>query len=63
MRITISPISNTVNIVNIFKSTFFAPDCTDPAVAAPFNLTALTIPVPSARPMLTVVIALSGDRG
>jgi hypothetical protein len=46
MRITISPISNTVNIINMFKSTFFAPDCTVLAVAAPFKLTALTIPVP-----------------
>jgi len=47
----------------MFKFTFFAPDCTDPTFAAPFNLTDLTIPVPSARPILTVVEALSGDRG
>ncbi len=36
------------------KSTSSAPDCADPAVAAAFNSTALTIPVPSARPMPTL---------
>jgi len=47
----------------MFKFIFFAPDCTDLAVTAPFNLTDLTVPVPSARSILTVVKALSGDRG
>jgi len=39
----------------MFKPTSSAPDCVDPAVAAPLNFTVLTIPVPSARSMLTLL--------
>jgi len=39
----------------MFKSTSSASDCADPAVTVAFNHTALTIPVSSAKPMLTLL--------